>query len=209
MTRPTALVAQSAAAGDRRAAWLAVILRPAYPLGMAPPPRRVLLLPALTLLVACTPDPIRFIPPTDRTLLEAQARLGESGAARQATGRITVAELLARARATGPEASGAAPRSGLVLRFTASQVQPDEAQRRQVAEFAAAVRGAALVTVASRPAGFEGGDASLIGERRALAVARLIRPDVPNVELRFEPAVPAGEVLVLLGDMPPAGAPRP
>jgi hypothetical protein len=177
---------------------------------MAPMPRRrASLLLSLPLLGACTTDPIRFIPPTDRTLLEAQARLGEGGAGRQTGGRITVADLLAKARAESPAAQGPAPRTGLVLRYTAIQVQPDEAQRRDIEAFAAAVRGTPLVTVASRPAGFDGGDASLIGERRALAVARLIRPEVPNVELRFEAAIPQGEVLVLLGNLPVAGNARP
>ncbi|MFC7474212.1 hypothetical protein ACFQS7_07605 [Dankookia sp. GCM10030260] len=175
---------------------------------MAASLRCVSLLLSLALLAACNPDPMRFIPPTDRTLLEAQARLGESGATRQPGGRITVAELLAKARAESVAPQGPAAQTGLVLRFTATQVQPDDAQRRDVAAFAAAMRGAALVTVASRPAGFEGGDASLIGERRALAVARLIRPEVPNVELRFEAAIPAGEVLVLLGSLPSAGEAR-
>jgi hypothetical protein len=186
---------------------LAAGIPPAYPIGMATPLRRASLL-LLPLVAACNPDPIRFIPPTDRTLLEAQARLGEGGTARQ-PGRITVAELLAKARAESPAAQGPAARSGLVLRYTATQVQPDDAQRRDVEAFAAAVRGAPLVTVASRPAGFAGGDSSLLGERRALAVARLIRPEVPNVELRFEAAVPPGEVVVLLGGLPLAGDQRP
>ena len=103
-----------------------------------------------------------------------------------------MADLLAKARAESPAAQGPAPRTGLVLRYTAIQVQPGETQRRDIEAFAAAVRGAPLVTVASRPAGFDGSDASLIGERRALAVARLIRPEVPNVELRFEATVPQG-----------------
>jgi hypothetical protein len=97
----------------------------------------------------------------------------------------------------------------LVLRYAATQVQPDDTQRRDVEAFAAAVRGAALVTVASRPAGYDGGEAALIGERRALAVARLIRPEVPNVELRFEGAIPQGEVLVLLGALPAGADARP
>ncbi|MFZ4408605.1 MAG: hypothetical protein ACOYOH_14770 [Paracraurococcus sp.] len=179
---------------------------------MAPPPRRLrVLLLLLPLLAACNPDPIRFIPPTDRTLLEAQARLGEGNAGRQPPGRITVAELLAKARAAAPTGAGPGqpPRTGLVIRYTPTQVQPDEAQRQQVADFAAAVRGAALVTVASRPAGKQGNDASLLGERRALAVARLLQPEVSNVEIRFESAVPTGEVLVLLGDLPPDGMLRP
>ncbi|TDH63057.1 hypothetical protein E2C06_08675 [Dankookia rubra] len=174
---------------------------------MAKPLRRASFLLLLLPLVACAPDPIRFIPPTDRTLLEAQARLGEGGAARQ-PGRITVAELLAKARAESPAAQGPAARTGLVLRYMAAQVQPDDAQRRDVEAFAVAARGAALVTVASRPAGYDGGEASLIGERRALAVARLIRPEVPNVELRFEAAIPQGEVLVLLGGLPAAADTR-
>ncbi|WP_431268581.1 hypothetical protein [Dankookia sp. P2] len=124
---------------------------------MAMPLRRASLLLSLLPLAACAPDPIRFIPPTDRTLLEAQARLGEGGAARQ-PGRITVAELLAKARAESPTAPGPAARTGLVLRYAATQVQPDDTQRRDVESFAAAVRGAPLVTVASRPAGYEGGE---------------------------------------------------
>jgi hypothetical protein len=193
----------------RPAAWLATVPRPAYPGPMVTPLRRASLLLSLSLLGACTTDPIRFIPPTDRTLLEAQARLGEGGAGRQPAGRITVADLLAKARAEAPAAQGPAPQTGLVLRYTATQVQPDETQRRDIEAFSAAVRGAPLVTVASRPAGFDGSDASLIGERRALAVARLIRPEVPNLELRFEAAIPPGEVLVLLGNLPVVGNARP
>lgn len=116
------------------------MLRPAYPKAMAALFRRASSLLPLPLLAACNLDPVRFIPPTDRSLLEAQARLGEDGAGRQ-TGRITVAELLAKARAEAPGPQGPAARSGLVLRYTATEVQLDETQRRDLEAFAAAARG--------------------------------------------------------------------
>jgi hypothetical protein len=134
--------------------------------------RRLLLLLAL-LPVACSSDPMRRIPPGDRALLEAEARLG-GGNQGPAEGRMSVADLLARARGDQSSSDGA-----LVLSFAGGAVQPDEAQRRQIAAFAAARTGGRLVVTGGR------GDPQMLGERRAIAVARALEADQPDVELRF------------------------
>jgi hypothetical protein len=138
---------------------------------------RLLTIPLVVLLAACGDNAMRYIPPSDRALLEAEARLGR-GAPADAEGRTTVADILARAR--GQAASGPAAGPGaLVLRFEGDQVQPDAAQRERLRAYAAANRGARLVVTGGR------GDPAMLGERRAVAVARLLEPDIPEVQLRF------------------------
>ena len=131
-------------------------------------------------------------------------------------GPISVEAMLARARDASPATSGATlpasaePRAGtapvvataalgspgLALRFTGDEVQPSDAQRAQVENFARRNRGA-QVTISAR----SGGD--LLGPRRALAVARLLQPRFPDVELRFDPAVPPDEVSLIASRPPP------
>ncbi len=152
-------------------------------------PRR--LLPLLPLLGACQQEPMRYIPQADRTLLQAQARLGEGGvAAATPQSRTSVADMLARARSADP-----AP-ARLVLRYAATEVLPDAAQRAVLVNFATANRGAPRVVVVARSGGLAGEDA-LLSQRRALAVARLLEADFREVQLRFEREAPAGQVLVL------------
>ncbi len=154
---------------------------------------RRLILPLL-LLAACSEDPMRRIPPTDRALLEAEARLG--GASGQPGGRTTVADILARAR--GDTADGGA----LVLRFAGDAVQPDAGQRARLAAFAAQNRNAPVVVTGGR------GDPALLGERRAVAVARALEGEVPGVVLRFASGAPADVVQIASGagtPLAPAG----
>lgn len=141
--------------------------------------RRVLLLPLL--LAACTDDPLRRIPATDRALLQAEARLGGAGAA-QPEGRTSVADILARARGEGA-ADGA-----LVLTFPGEAVQPDSTQRAQLDAFAA--RGGRLVVIGGR------GHPAMLGERRAVAVARALEDQRPDVELRFASGAPPDQVRI-------------
>ena len=97
----------------------------------------------------------------------------------------------ARARATE---QGAPPR--MVLRFRGTDVAPDEAQRAELNRFAAANAGApGAVVIAQRDA--LGGETALLGQRRALAVARLLEGSFREVQLRFERDAPAGQVLIL------------
>ena len=147
-------------------------------------PRALALLP-LALLAACTDDPLRRIPPTDRALLQAEARLGGPGAQPAGDGRTSVAEILARARGEG----GGAER-GLTLRFLGGTVQPDQAQRAQLAAFAARGGGGRVVVTGGR------GDPALLGERRAVAVARALEAEVPGVELRFATGQPSDQVQI-------------
>lgn len=132
----------------------------------------LLLLP----LAACGSDPMRYIPAGDRAVLQAEARLGAAQA--QPEGRLSVAEMLARARGSDG-AEGA-----LTLRFAGAEVQPDAAMRARLAGFAAANRGRAVVVTGGR------GDPALLGERRAVAVARALEAEFPGVELRFADAPP-------------------
>jgi hypothetical protein len=140
--------------------------------------RRILPLAVLAVLAGCSDDPMRRIPPTDRALLEAEARLGTGGGQGAATGRMSVEDILARARG---EAQGGA---GLTLRFADGAVQPDPAQRAQLAAFAARNRGGAILVTGGR------GDPAMLGERRAVAVARALEDAAPQVELRFASGTP-------------------
>ncbi len=154
-------------------------------------PRLLLLSPAL-LLAACQQQPLSYIPPADRTLLQAQARLGEGGtAAATPPARTSVADMLSRARSGEAQAP-----ARLVLRFGPDDLAPDDAQRAELSRFSSANRGSPGVVVISRPSGAEG-DGALLNQRRAVAVARLLEADFRNVQLRFEREAPAGQVLVL------------
>ena len=157
----------------------------------------ILLLPALGLL-ACSPEPIDYIPPTDRALLQAQARLGGSGAD---AGPVSVADMLSRARNSPAAPAASAP---LVLQFAGDAVLPDESQKQSLARFAAAAKGR-RITVVSRRGGFEDGTA-LLGQRRALAVAHEVSPDGSDVELRFADGAPADSVVVSLAVGPATAA---
>jgi len=139
-------------------------------------------------LAACgTPDPLRAIPSHERNMLEAEARLS-TGRDR----RSTVEAMLARARASDP-----AP---LVLRFPGAVTAPDAAQREAISRFATAARGAPRLIVQARP----GGGAEMLPPRRAIAVARLLETDFPQVDIQFEAQLPADTVRIQL----PSGAPR-
>lgn len=144
------------------------------------------LLSVSIVLAGCSNDPVRFIPVQDRTMLQAEARLGE-GSASAPKGAISVAELMAQARGAG--ASGATT----VLRFDAGTVQPDAAQRETIHQFAQAQPGAASATVASRPGNFDDG---LIGQRRAVAVSRELANYIPDVAVQFNPQLPEGVVVL-------------
>ena len=140
-----------------------------------------LLLPAL--LIACSPGPMDYIPTQERSLLRAQARLGDSGGQ---GGAISVSDMLQRARGT---------ESGrLVLRFPGSIVQPDEAQRERLGRFAAETEARSIVVTARRT-GFGDADA-LLGQRRAVAVARVLEERAKEVELRFVADLPADTVSI-------------
>lgn len=140
--------------------------------------RLLLLLPVL--LAACANDPLRSIPPNERALLQAEARLG---AGATAEGRMSVEELLTRARGQ------AAAEGALLLSFEGRAVQPDDSQRRQIAAFAQR-GGGRLVVIGGR------GDPDMLGERRAIAVARALEAEQPEVELRFASGIPPEQVRI-------------
>lgn len=150
--------------------------------------RAALCLAATTLAGCAAGDPLRAIPSHERNMLEAEARVATAGQDR----RAAVNAMLARARADDP-----AP---LVLRFEGEAIQPDAAQREAIARFANAARGAPTVIVAAQPG--LGGARNMLGARRALAVSRLLEGQFPEVELRFETALPAEVVRVLLPAVP-------
>lgn len=153
--------------------------------------------PILLLVTGCaSSDPMRLIPPTDRSMLEAEARMGTGGGT---SGRpISVDQMLASAR--GAAAPGRAPEP-VVLRFAADAVQPDPAQRMTIEGFAQRAAGAPRVIVVGRRASGATAEA-MLSQRRAVAVARLLEPRFPEVELRFEPTAVADEI-ILLGGAPP------
>ncbi len=165
--------------------WLARI-----PVVVSTAVRTVASVVALT-VAGCSHDPIRYIPETDRTMLETQDRLGGglgSG------GPISVDEMLRRAK-SADNGKGAASR--VVIRFDGDAVQPDAAQRDTLRRFAAQV-GAGSVTVTSRPGTFDE-TGTVLGPRRAIAVSRELSDIIPDVQMRFEAGLPPGVVVVSLG----------
>lgn len=156
----------------------------------------IVLLPLLA-LVACTHDPIEYIPATDRALLQAQARVDGGGAPQ---GAVSVDQMLARARTAADAAKSKPPAiksvEPLVLQFAVGAVMPDAQQKQSIASFAAAAKGQ-RVTVISRP-GDAKGDAVLLGQRRAMAVARALQPGVNDIDLRFTADAPPDVVVISL-----------
>lgn len=148
--------------------------------------RRLVLLLVLA-LAACEHEPLDYIPPTDRALLQAQARLGDAGGPARP---LSVDEMLRRART----ANAAAAPDRLVLQFAPDAAQLDEAQKAQLSQFATSARGRAVSVTARRGTG----DASLLGPRRAVAVARALSTSLTDVRLRFTPDSPTDAVVVSL-----------
>lgn len=164
---------------------------------MPRPARPIAILLLLPMLVAgcASSDPMRLIPPTDRSMLEAEARLGTGGS----SGRpISVEQMLASARASGGASAGRMPEP-LVLRYAQGAVQPDPAQRMAIEGFAARAAGAPRVVVVGRRATSLTGPDAMLGQRRAVAVARLLEARFPDVEIRFDPAASAEEIILLGG----------
>lgn len=154
-------------------------------------------LPLLLVAACASRDPMSVLPPADRAALL-------DGAGRDAApGRLTVAEMLARSRSGAAPSPAPSPAPAmrevepLVLRFAADAVQPDAAQRSAIEAFAVRAGGAGgVVVVAHRAAELAGGDA-LLGQRRAVAVARLLEPRIPEVATRFDPGAAPGEIVLL------------
>lgn len=167
---------------------------------MSRPARRILpLLAALPLLGCVANDPIRYIPQNERNLLQAEAQLGDTPGRAPSAGRISVEELLGRARtaAAAPQAGIAEP---LVLRFAAGATQPDDAQRAAIEAFAERAAGSPRVLVVGRRATALAGPDAFAAQRRAVAVARLVEPRIPGVEIRFEPNAAAEDIVLIAGE---------
>lgn len=159
-------------------------------------------------IVACAHEPLEYIPANDRAMLQAQARLGLDSGEHRSEG-VSVKEMLMRARGTdggapGVDADDAQARrpgdgvGGTKLEFADGQLQPTDAQRQQLLRMASAVSGAGGATVVTHPEGLQGAS-PLLGERRAMTVAHILEASVPKVDVRFDPDMPAGEVIVVAG----------
>jgi hypothetical protein len=144
------------------------------------------------LAAACSHDPIRYIPETDRAMLQTQDRLSNGGANGQP---ISVDEMLQRAKTTG---AGKAASTRVLIRFDGDTVQPDAAQRDTLRRFAEQAHAGSL-TVTSRPGSFDDPGSPVLGQRRAIAVSRELSGVVADVQMRFEPGLPPGVVVVSLG----------
>jgi hypothetical protein len=144
------------------------------------------------LAAACSPDPIRYIPETDRTMLQAQDRLGHGDGNGQP---ISVDEMLRRAKTTGESNE---PPSRVMIRFDGDAVQPDSTQRDTLRHFAEQAHAGSL-TVTSHPGSFDDAGSPVLGQRRAIAVSRELSEVVADVQMRFDPGVPAGVVVVSPG----------
>ena len=164
--------------------------------------RGVLVGVALVGLAACSHEPMEYIPPGERDLLKAQARLGESGGGSQP---VSVDEMLQRARGQAQaSAAAAADSKRLVVQFTGDAVQLDDAQRKSLDAFGAAVGNLPVVVTGQR--GSFGGASPLLGQRRAVAVANALSATLANVDVRFMPNVPDNVVVVAVGSTGPESA---
>ena len=173
---------------------------------MSWPARLTLRILPLLAVAGCSHDPILYIPSTDRTMLQAQARLGNADDGGK--GPISVDEMLRRAKQGD---SGPAAASSVVLHFGGDTVQPDAAQRDTLWRFATKT-GAETLVVSSRPGSFSDPATPVLGPRRAVAVSHELSAIVPNVQVRFEAALPPDVVVVSLGGLParlPAGQAAP
>lgn len=143
------------------------------------------------LLAACSHDPVHYIPEVDRR-----------EAASEAAGPISVDQLLARLRSNAATAPAAMP-GRIVMRFTENTVQPDADQRETLRQFAAASLAARQpVVVSSRPGSFDDPGQKVLGQRRAIAVARALSSVAGDVETRFDATLPANVVVVTQGAPP-------
>jgi len=146
----------------------------------------------LAALAGCAaPGPLSAIPAHERTMLEAEARLAAARAPAQTPAgdrRGAVESMLSRARGAGP-----AP---LLLRFEGAAIAPDPAQREAIAGFAKAAQGAPRLVVTAQPG--LGAGAQMLGPRRAIAVAKLLEAEFPEVDLRFDAALTADLVRIRL-----------
>jgi hypothetical protein len=147
-------------------------------------------------LAACTHEPMDYIPQGERTLLKAQARMGEGGVSGQP---VSVDEMLQRAR--GQSQAASADRQRLVVQFSGDAVMLDDAQRKSLTAFSAAV-GNAPVVVTGQRGGFAGGS-PLLGQRRAVAVANALSVTLTSVDVRFVPNIPDNIVVVSTGSAGP------
>lgn len=142
------------------------------------------------LLAACSQDPVRYIPEEDR----------RAAAADKAT-PISVSEMLANAR--HESLAPAAPSGRLLVHFQGDTVTPDPAQRASLWQFASNASAARQkLLVASRPGNFDDPGSPVLGQRRAVAVARELSAVVKDVEMRFDPALPPDVVVVTQGARP-------
>jgi len=162
--------------------------------------RGILIVTGLLALGACAHEPMDYIPPSDRTLLQAQARMGDGSVAGQP---ISVQDMLQRARG---HADSVADGRRLVVQFSGDAATLDDAQRQSLAKYAAAA-GGAPVTVTGQRAGFTG-NAALLGQRRAVAVARLLSETLPVVDVRFVADLPDNIVVVAPGTSGPGSDQR-
>lgn len=149
--------------------------------------RRALILTLL--LAACSPDPVKYIPEADRR---------DPGPNPGAP--ITVDQLLARARLADPTKPGIPGR--LLVRFDGTALALTEAQRSDLREFANRITMPRKLLVSGRPGGFDDPGAPVIGQRRAIAVARELTAAGAEVEMRFDTALPPGVVVVTQGVQP-------
>jgi hypothetical protein len=149
-------------------------------------------------LAACAHQPLEYIPAGDRVMLEAQARLTADSSASQtpAGGAVSVQQMLEQARSKGAPAGSLAR---VKLSFGASQTTLDGAMQSQIGQVAGAAQRAGSATVITLKD--EGG--GFTGTRRALSAATALRPSVgENVDVRYDPSLAAGEVIVVAGTMP-------
>ena len=127
-------------------------------------------------VAGCTPAPIDYIPAQERAMLQSQGHAGGAG------GRpISVDQMLQRART--PEQSQAEV-SQLLIHFENGAVMPDDAQKQSIDHFAAAAQGETVTVVGQK--GEVSGPYALLGQRRAVAVARLLSVRIADVQVRFQ-----------------------
>lgn len=161
------------------------------------PVSRLAALAVLAALGGCAHQPLDYIPPTDRSLLEAQSRLGADRQA--AAGGISVDRLLAQARAADADVGSD---GRLVLTFPPEAASPDDAQRARLRAFAASLGGAPVEIAATRRE--PGADPAMLPQRRAVAVAHVLGETVKDVTIGFSTTIPPDRIVVQRAAAPAA-----
>ncbi len=163
------------------------------------------------LVSACAHAPMDYIPPTDRSMLQAQARLGGDETAAPKTS-IAVDDLLANARTQGVSPA----RTGrLVLHFEGTEATLDAAQKTELGQFVQgqsaqgqSAQGSAARTLRVIARKHElAEDPTMLNQRRAVATAHVLQAQGASADIGFAVTTPPNDIIVTVAPLTPAPSP--